>query len=64
MECNTPDDDLDEFGQCIDCADDLIADPPVCRGCGNDDGPYGGLCLDCLEADIDSIDGHEDEDLE
>lgn len=24
-------------------------DVPVCHSCGNDDGPYDGLCLDCLE---------------
>lgn len=27
---------------------------PVCYECGNDDGPYDGLCLDCLEATEDS----------
>lgn len=24
-------------------------EPPVCYNCGNDLGPYDGLCLDCLE---------------
>lgn len=24
--------------------------PVVCHDCGNDEGPYGGLCLDCLTA--------------
>lgn len=24
-------------------------DWPVCYECGNDYGPYDGLCLDCLE---------------
>lgn len=25
-------------------------EPPICKECGNDYGPYDGLCLDCLEA--------------
>lgn len=25
-------------------------DLPTCHECGNDAGPYDGLCLDCLEA--------------
>lgn len=53
VECGTPDTDLDEFGQCFECADVLVPfdvdDAPVCRECGNDIGPYAGLCLDCLE---------------
>ncbi len=26
--------------------------PVTCRGCGNDEGPYNGWCLDCLEAGL------------
>lgn len=36
---------------CYRCelAEDEWLDVSICYECGNDDGPYGGLCLDCLE---------------
>jgi len=49
-ECSTPDVDVDEYGVCFDCSDVRDPDPiEPCTGCGNDDGYFDGLCLDCLE---------------
>lgn len=48
--CGTPTEDIDENGECFDCADVVEpVDEPVCSECGNDTGPYGGVCLCCLE---------------
>lgn len=50
VECGAPATDLDVFGQCFECSDELVPDDlPVCSECGNDIGPYAGVCLDCLE---------------
>lgn len=59
--CEKDVDELDEWGQCVDCSPTLDAPIPVCRECGDDDGPYGGLCGDCLEKDLYTIDGHVDD---
>lgn len=48
--CGTPTEDLDENGECFECAD--VPEPPTvmpCVGCGNDDGYFDGRCLDCLD---------------
>ena len=64
-ECGSPDEDLDENGQCFECADILVPDlgfERICYECGNDLGPYDGLCLDCLEAR--EADGDDDDELD
>lgn len=60
--CEQEVDELDEFGQCVDCSPTLDAPIPVCRECGDDDGPYDGLCLDCLEKELARVDSHIDDD--
>lgn len=55
-------DELDEFGQCVDCSPVLDAPIPVCRSCKAEEGPYDGLCGECLMADVYVIDGHVDAD--
>jgi predicted amidophosphoribosyltransferase len=62
--CQREVDELDEFGQCVDCSPTLDAPIPLCHECGNDEGPFDGLCLDCLEKSLVGVDSHIDDEAE
>lgn len=45
--CLEPVDEVDDEGQCPDCAYEEAA--AACEECGNVDVSYGRVCVECLE---------------
>ena len=63
VDCGAEGVDVDENGECFDCAD--VDEPDLdtehtCHECGIGVGPYDGVCLDCLDVLDQGCDDDED----